>query len=134
MRTLKVIVIDDEPGIRLGITRVLSRFVLEESEPVNFQVAAFETGEDGVTELKKERYDICLLDNKLPGIHGTEVLEHIGRHCEHKPLTIMITAFPSVETAAIAMSHGAFDFLGKPFKPDELKEIVKKAARKIISA
>lgn len=135
MKTAKIIVIDDELGIREGIKRVLSRTSLQISdsgEAVLFDVSAFETGEEGVKALSENDFDICLLDNKLPGICGTEVLEFIETADIHKPLTIMITAFPSVETADSAMKNGAFGFLGKPFKPDELKEVVRKALRKIM--
>ena len=135
MKILKVIVIDDELGIREGIRRVLSKLKIEVDgveEPVSFEVSVFETGEAGVDELKKNSYDICLLDNKLPGISGTDVLEFMGKDCIYKPLTIMITAFPSVETAQIAMTYGAFDFLGKPFKPDELKAVLIKASEKLL--
>lgn len=134
MKKAKIIVIDDELGIREGIKRVLSRTILQipGSEDVSFDVSVFETGEDGVKALSVNDFDVCLLDNKLPGICGTEVLEFIKTADIHKPLTIMITAFPSVETADIAMKNGAFGFLGKPFKPDELKEIVQKALNKIM--
>lgn len=134
MKTLKVVIIDDEIGIREGIRRVLSKITLELSgtkETVSFETTVFETGEAAVEKLKKNKFDICLLDNKLPGIDGTDILKIIGTECIHKPITIMITAFPSVETADIAMSYGAFDFLGKPFKPQELKTILQKAAEKI---
>jgi len=134
MEVLKVIVIDDEPGIREGIRRVLSKLTVglpELGKTVSFETTVFETGESGVEALKKNKFDICLLDNKLPGINGTEVLEIIGKECSHKPLVIMITAFPSVETAEIAMSYGAHGFLGKPFKPDELKAVLQKVVEKI---
>lgn len=134
MNRVKIIVIDDELGIREGIKRVLSRTVVQipGSGDVSFDVSVFETGEEGVKALSENDFDVCLLDNKLPGICGTEVLEFIKTADIHKPLTIMITAFPSVETADIAMKNGAFGFLGKPFKPDELKEIVQKALNKIM--
>jgi DNA-binding NtrC family response regulator len=135
VKVLKVIVVDDELGIREGIRRVLSKLRIEIpgfEDLVSFEVSVFETGESGVEALKTDRYDICLLDNKLPGISGTDVLEFIGKECVHKPLTVMITAFPSVETADIAMTYGAFDFLGKPFKPDELKAVLIKASEKLL--
>lgn len=137
MKTVKVIVIDDEFGIREGIKRVLSRTAMpipSVNEEILFSVSTFETGEGGVEALSKENFDICLLDNKLPGICGTEVLEFIQTAKIHKPLTIMITAFPSVETSDIAMKNGAFGFLGKPFKPDELKGVVLSALNKLLGA
>ncbi|HRZ79965.1 MAG TPA: response regulator, partial [bacterium] len=79
MRKAKIIVIDDELGIREGIKRVLSRTVVQilGSEDVSFDVSVFETGEEGVKALSVNDFDVCLLDNKLPGICGTEVLEFI---------------------------------------------------------
>jgi DNA-binding NtrC family response regulator len=136
MKTVKVIVIDDEFGIREGIRRVLNASTIslpDSKEDFNFELSLFETGEEGVDAIMKGNFDICFLDNKLPGISGTEVLEIIAEKCENKPLTIMITAFPSVETADAAMRNGAFGFLGKPFRPDELKEVTKSAVLKMIS-
>lgn len=134
MKSAKVIVIDDEFGIREGIKRVLSRLSMDipSNGPVSFEVSVYETGEEGVDALSKNNFDICLLDNKLPGICGTEVLEFIKTADIYKPLTIMITAFPSVETADIAMENGAFGFLGKPFKPDELKSVILTALIKLM--
>lgn len=134
MKTVKVIVIDDEFGIREGIRRVLSASNMTmpgAEESFKFEISLFETGEEGISAIMKENFDICFLDNKLPGISGTEVLEIISEKCVNKPLTIMITAFPSVETAAAAMRNGAFGFLGKPFRPDELKEVTRSAVLKI---
>jgi DNA-binding NtrC family response regulator len=134
MKTVKVIVIDDEFGIREGIRRVLSAANMTipgTEESFKFEISLFETGEEGVSAIIEERFDICFLDNKLPGMSGTEVLEIISRKCVNKPLTIMITAFPSVETADAAMRNGAFGFLGKPFRPDELKEVTRSAVLKI---
>ncbi|HNW81689.1 MAG TPA: response regulator [bacterium] len=135
MKTVKVIVVDDEFGIREGIRRVLSKVNMTVPgylETVSFDVSVFETGEDGIAALSEKDFDICLLDNKLPGICGTEVLEFIKTADIHKPLTIMITAFPSVETADIAMENGAFGFLGKPFRPDELKNVILTALIKLL--
>ena len=133
MRVVKVIVIDDEFGIREGVKRVLSR-VNDSFNGVEygFEVIACETGEEGIEKMENEDFDICLLDNNLPGINGTEVLDHIGKNMEKKPRTIVITAFASLETADAALRNGAFGFLGKPFKPDELKESVSKAVQNIL--
>ena len=133
MRTVKVIVIDDELGIREGVRRVLSRMTGTVGEvEYNFDIVTCETGEEGIEKLENSVFDICLLDNKLPGIDGTEVLDYIGKMEENKPLTIVITAFASVETAEIALKNGAFGFLGKPFKPDELKSCIENAVGTII--
>lgn len=133
MKQVKVIVIDDELGIREGVRRVLSR-VKDSFNGVDysFDITVCETGEEGIEKMESDDYDICLLDNNLPGINGTEVLDYIGKKMEKKPRTIVITAFASVETADAALRNGAFGFLGKPFKPDELKESVKNAVEDIL--
>jgi DNA-binding NtrC family response regulator len=133
MKTVKVIVIDDELGIREGVRRVLSRIKGSfNGIDYSFNITACETGEEGIENMERDDFDICLLDNNLPGINGTEVLDHIGKKMEKKPRTIVITAFASVETADSALRNGAFGFLGKPFKPDELKESVEKAVADIL--
>jgi len=133
MRIVKVIVIDDELGIREGVRRVLLR-IKDSVDGIDysFDVTACETGEEGIEKMESDDYDICLLDNNLPGINGTEVLDYIGKKMEKKPRTIVITAFASVETADSALKNGAFGFLGKPFKPDELKKSVGKAVEDIL--
>ena len=74
-----------------------------------------------------------MLDHKLPGISGLDVLEKIAPR-KDEMLTIMITAYASLETAITAIKRGAYDFLAKPFTPIELRDVVSKAARSIILA
>ena len=75
----------------------------------------------------------CLLDHKMPGISGLEVLDRLAGR-ETDMLTIMITAYASIETAVAATKRGAYDFLAKPFTPDELKSTIRKAAARLILA
>jgi len=77
--------------------------------------------------------DLLLLDHKLPGISGIEVLERLPAG-EHDLQTIMITAYASLETAVTAIKRGAYDFLPKPFTPDELRAVVRKAAHAVVLA
>ena len=134
MEKLKVLVVDDEKGIRLGATRVLKNFSIKLSyleEDYGFDIDTAETGEEGIEKLRNNDYDILLLDNKLPGIHGTEVLELIKKD-EIEVMTIMITAFASLETAVIATRNGAYDFVTKPFSPEELRSSIEKGAKNLI--
>lgn len=136
MDTLRILVTDDELGMRLGVERTLRDFrvmVPDVHEEVAFAVDQAETGEQAIEKIATRPPDILLLDHKLPGISGLEVLDRVsGMHAEL--LTIMITAYASIETAVIATKRGAYDFLAKPFTPDELKSTVRKAAIRIVLA
>jgi len=134
MEKLKLLIVDDELGIRLGAKRVLKNFSIKLSyldEDYGFEVDEAETGEIGIEKLRENNYDILLLDNKLPGIHGTEVLELIKKE-DIEVMTIMITAFASLETAVIATRNGAYDFVTKPFSPEELRSSIEKGAKSLI--
>jgi two-component system, sensor histidine kinase and response regulator len=134
METLRILVVDDEIGIRLGVERVLRGFRARMPDlegEVGFEVAQAETGEDALALVAQAAPDILLLDHKLPGISGIEVLETLGQQ-PRDLLTVMITAYATIETAVSATRRGAYDFLAKPFTPDELKSTVYKAARHLL--
>jgi two-component system, sensor histidine kinase and response regulator len=136
MDTLRILVADDEPGMRLGAERTLRDFrvlVPDVHEEVKFVVDQAETGEEALEKIKVRAPDILLLDHKLPGISGLDVLDRIGG-MKLDLLTIMITAYASIETAVVATKRGAYDFLAKPFTPDELKSTLRKAAIRVVLA
>jgi signal transduction histidine kinase len=119
---LKVLVVDDEPGIRLGIARVLQGFTVRVPDlngEVGFEVSQAETGEEALAILSTAAPDILLLDHKLPGISGLEVLDLTNKK-PHDWLTVMITAYATI------------DFLAKPFTPEELKSTIYKAAKHLV--
>jgi two-component system sensor histidine kinase/response regulator len=131
---LKVWIVDDEPGMCLGTKRALRDHVIDMEDlnvSVNFEVNTMESGEAFLTNLKGDKPHILLLDGKLPGIDGIEVLEELAKQST-KILTIMITAYATLEKAVKATKLGAYDFLAKPFTPDELRYALKKASRDII--
>ena len=136
MNKLQVLVIDDEPGMRRGVVKVLSRFTMSQSQryletEVAFEVTEAETGKEALAALDGEKFDIVLLDYKLPDMNGIEILNVI-REKEYDLLTIMMTAYASLEVAVSATKNGAFDFLAKPFTPDELKSVVRKATSNLM--
>jgi signal transduction histidine kinase len=123
MKTIKILVIDDEQGICNGIKRTLQNYTLRfpfMEEDINFSIKTAQTGEDGLALMEKELPDIVLLDNKLPGIQGIDVLDTISRK-EYDCKVAMITAYPSLEIAVEATDEGAADFIHKPFTPEELR-------------
>ncbi len=133
METYRVLVVDDEPGMRAGVARALRDATItvpETGEDLRFETLTAEDGEAALELLAAEHVDLMLLDYKLPGINGLDVLERLDRDGDETGvLTIMITAYASLETAVTATKRGAYDFLAKPFTPAELKAAVRKAAR-----
>ncbi|MBU1219571.1 response regulator [Myxococcota bacterium] len=131
---LKVYVVDDEPGICLGIGAILRDFTFKDKAsltPVEFEIFMYNDGESMLSSLETSVPDILLLDCKLPGISGLEMLEGpLGGRTDI--LTIMITAYATIETAIRATKLGAYDFLAKPFTPDELRYTIRKAVTHIM--
>ncbi|MBN2311602.1 MAG: response regulator [Candidatus Hydrogenedentes bacterium] len=136
METLQVLVCDDEMGMRVGVMRALREFTVEMPDvggEVAFEVSEAESGEQALERIQATPPHILLLDHKLPGVSGIDVLEQIAP----KKLdmhTIMITAYASIETAVRATKQGAYDFLPKPFTPGELRATVRKAANHLMVA
>ncbi len=126
MAVLKVLVIDDEPGIRSGVSRILNNFHVTYpfmDEDYTFEVTEAATGEEGIKILERDLPDILLLDNKLPGIQGVEVLEYIRKR-NYDIVVAMITSYASLDVAIRATRDGAIDFIPKPFTPQELKSSI----------
>jgi len=131
---LRVLVVDDEEGIRLGVARVLEKFTAsfpDIAADISYDIESAASGEAAVERLRNKPPDILLLDLKLPGIDGLEVLRE-ARNLDPPVLTIMITAYASVTTAVEATRGGTFDFLPKPFTPNEIKACVRRATRDLV--
>ncbi|HNZ48649.1 MAG TPA: ATP-binding protein [Candidatus Hydrogenedentes bacterium] len=136
MDTIKVLVVDDEIGIRVSIARILKKMTIvlsEEETEAHFEVEQAETGEQALQLIRESPPEILLLDNKLPGISGFQVLEQIAA-MNLGIQTVMITAYASIENAIHAARQGAYDMLPKPFTPVELKRVLEKVANHVIMA
>jgi two-component system, sensor histidine kinase and response regulator len=134
METLRVLVVDDEVGMRMAIARVLGTFSVKSADDesaIGFEVRTAETGEEALERIAESVPDILLLDLKLPGISGLDVLRQVnGRSLP--TLTVMITAYATLETAIEATKQGAHDFLPKPFTPDELRVAVRRVVKHLL--
>jgi len=131
MKNLNVMVVDDEPGIRSGVSRILNDFTVSYpfmDADIGFQVIETSTGEEAVEVVKSRPLDIVLLDNKLPGMQGTEVLDFINKN-NPDILVMMITSYASLELAIKATNNGAYDFIPKPFTPQELKSSLENVSK-----
>jgi PAS domain S-box-containing protein len=117
---VNILVIDDEQIMRDGCSRILSKG--------GWSVICAENGNQGLEEIKAhpEQIDVILLDLMMPGMSGMEVLDHI-RTFDPNLLVIVITGYATVESAVEAMKKGAYDFIPKPFTPDQLRIVVRRA-------
>ncbi len=113
-----VLIIDDEAGIREGAERILRRMGCRVSQAAD--------GTAGLARLAEDPAGVILLDMKMPGIDGMEVLQRIRRD-DPRSIVIVITGFATLETAVEAMKRGAYDFIPKPFTPDQLRIVVNRA-------
>lgn len=111
----KMLIVDDEKNIRLMLDQALAT--------AGYEVTTAIDGEHALDKVKESHFDLMLLDMKLPGMDGIEVLRGVSHLRPDLPV-IMITAHGTVETAVEAMKLGAVDYLRKPFAPDEIRSIV----------
>jgi PAS domain S-box-containing protein len=119
---IQVLVVDDEQNIRDGSERILRRG--------GYEVLKAATGLAALELLAEQRVPIILLDLKMPGLDGMEVLKRI-RQLDESILVIVITGFATVATATEAMKQGAYDFIPKPFEPEQLRIVVNRAAERL---
>jgi len=122
MEDIKILVIDDEKNILESVKMVLNY--------ESYQVDTAGSGIDGIDRFKNGNPDIVLLDVKMPGFNGIEVLKQLK---ELNPLVevIMISGHSGIEEAVEAARLGAFDFLEKPIARDKLVLTVRNAAEKV---
>lgn len=118
MQNPRILVIDDEEIVCESLKRILD----EEGYEVEIALNGFEAFD----KMAVSPFDIIITDLKMPGLDGMEVLRRI-RSGYPNTIVIMITGFSTVETAVEAMKLGAFDYIPKPFTPDEVSVVVKKA-------
>ncbi len=134
MDDLKVLIVDDELGMRMGARKALKRHRIQVPDlgtDVGLVIDMAEDGAQTFAMLDEQPYDLMLLDYKLPDISGLDILARFKER-DIDMLVIMVTAYASLEVAVSATKNGAFDFLAKPFTPDELKGVVDKTARTLL--
>lgn len=115
----RVLVVDDEPGMRDGCRRVL------ESE--GYQVALADSGEAALRIFSPGTFGLALLDLKMPGMSGLELLPRL-QEIDPECVFVIVTAYATLETAVEATKRGAYDYVAKPFTPDELMAVVGRGA------
>jgi DNA-binding response OmpR family regulator len=117
----RVLVIDDEKNIRLTFSEILTQMA--------FDTRTAASGEEALAKFEKTNFDLVLLDFRMAGIDGIEVLRRI-RVGHPKVRVIMVTAHGTVASAVEAMKLGAVDFIQKPCTPAEIRELVGKVMQR----
>lgn len=117
---LEVMVVDDEEIVRKRLKSALQRY--------GYAVEVFRSGESAIERMRTKRFDIVVTDIRMGEVDGSDVLEAVGKYLPGAK-TIMITGYATMETAREAILKGAFDFIAKPFRPSELRQIIDKAGR-----
>lgn len=121
METRPVLIVDDEKNIRLTVSQSL--------ESIGLDTDTAMTGEEALAKLKANDYSLILLDLKMPGMDGMQVLHRI-REVRPEVRVIVITAYGTVESAVEAMKLGTVDFVQKPFASEEIRALVSRVLQR----
>ena len=113
-----VLIVDDEAVVRTGISRIL--------KGQGFDICTASNGEEAVEILAAKPFVVVFLDVRMPGMDGLSLLRHIRANYQ-RTIVIMITGYPTIESAVECLKHGAVDYLVKPFRVDDLETLLAKA-------
>ena len=116
----RILVVDDEEAMRES----LNDWLKEDG----YEVGLAAGGQEAIDMVRDEPWEIILLDLKMPGMNGLETLKHL-KEVRPDAEILMMTAYATVDTAVQAMKEGAFDYLVKPFDPDEVEILIKKIVK-----
>ena len=118
-KKLQIMIIDDEPIVGKRLKQALTKFGID--------VEVFEDSEIAVNRLKDKNFDIVVTDIRMDKVDGIQILERVLKHSDNTRV-IIITGYATIEVAQEALVKGAFDFIAKPFKPNDLRAVINKAA------
>jgi DNA-binding NtrC family response regulator len=119
---ISILIVDDEESVRDS----LYNWFIDDG----YRVECAENAKKALSLLNEKEFDIVLADIKMPGMDGMEMHRRI-RALPHVPIVIIMTAFASVDTAVQALKEGAFDYVTKPFDPDDLSHLIRNAATQV---
>jgi DNA-binding NtrC family response regulator len=122
MRRLRILVLDDEPIVGKRLRPALAKS--------GHEVDVVESGEAAIKAVDRQRYDIVVTDLRMEGVDGLQVLRHV-RERSPATLVIVITGYATHEVARETLTMGAFDFIAKPFKLDDLRATILRAAAQL---
>ena len=119
---LEVLLLDDEPIVGKRLKPALAK--------IGCNVEVFEDPKKALERIDQKDFDIVVTDIRMDEVDGLQVLEHVRQSSEQTKV-IMITGYAMMSVAREAMEKGAFDFIAKPFKPDDLRKVIAKAAKEL---
>ena len=127
---LKVLVVDDEVELRKNLTTILNTL----SNELVFEISEASNGREAVDSVKRNEFDLVLMDVRMPDLNGLDALRLIKEH-DSRIFVVIMTAHSNLNDAVIAIKEGAYDYCEKPVSPNRLLEIVKKSmeARELVS-
>jgi formate/nitrite transporter len=120
----KMLVIDDEEIVLKSCRKIF--------EAEGFEVVTTANPQEGLKLVSESHFDVILVDWMMPGFDGMDVVEEIDKRSPNSTV-VMISGYPSVGRATEAMKRGAMDYVSKPFRPEEITEVVKKAVRRKVT-
>jgi DNA-binding NtrC family response regulator len=121
---LSILVLDDEPIVCKRLKPAL--------EKSGYEVEIVDSGKAAIERIDQRVFDIVVTDIRMEGIDGLDVLRHARQHSP-RTIVIMITGYATVEAARDALTQGAFDFIAKPFRLDDLRAAIARAAAQLES-
>jgi DNA-binding NtrC family response regulator len=121
-KRLDVMLLDDEPIVGKRLKPALAK--------IGCDVEVFENPKDALSRIEEKIFDIVVTDIRMDDIDGMQVLERVLKKSPDTKV-IMITGYAMMAVAREAMEKGAFDFIAKPFKPDDLRRVIAKAAESL---
>lgn len=122
VKKISILIVDDEESVRDS----LYNWFIEDG----YRVECAENAKKALSILQSDNYDIVLADIKMPGMDGLEMLKRI-KSLRKESIVIVMTAFATVDTAVQALKDGAFDYVTKPFDPDDLSHLIRNASKQI---
>ena len=121
-KKIAILIVDDEESVRES----LNLWFTEDG----YRVECAENAKEALSKLESDSFDIILTDLKMPGMDGLELLQRI-KTLNKDSIIIVMTAFATVDTAVRALKEGAFDYVTKPFDPDDLSHLIRNATKQI---
>lgn len=118
--TLQIMLVDDEPIVGKRLKPALEKY--------GFEVEVFQDASRALERFREKEFDIVVTDVRMEDVDGIQVLEHVLAGSRQTKV-IIITGYATVEVAREALVKGAFDFIAKPFKPNDLRAVIDRAAK-----